>query len=53
MITINLNIIKTIVKIILFLALSYFILSFNANINYINVTTQDSIMENFYPNIKK
>jgi hypothetical protein len=49
MITINLNIIKTVVKIILFVVLSYFILSFNANISYNNFTSQDSTMENFYP----
>jgi hypothetical protein len=49
MITINLNIIKTVVKVILFLALSYFILSFNANISYTNFVSQDSVMENFYP----
>ena len=47
--TINLNIIKTVVKIILFLVLSYLILSFNANISYNNFTSQDSVMENFYP----
>jgi len=49
MITINLNIIKTVIKVIVFLALSYFILNFNANISYNNFTSQDSTMENFYP----
>jgi hypothetical protein len=49
MITINLNIIKTVVKIIVFLVLSYLILSFNANTSYNNFTSQDSTMQNFYP----
>lgn len=49
MIAINLNILKTVIKIILFLVLSYFILSFNANTSYTNFVSQDSVMENFYP----
>jgi hypothetical protein len=49
MITIKLNILKTVIKIIVFLALSYLILSFNANTSYTNFTNQDSVMKNFYP----